>query len=79
MAYGHTSDATAVLLLENTRIGVSLSNENHNRYSQSTIRAVVHVNTGQRVMARNSGHDADYHAGVNSGYTAFTGVLIKAD
>jgi hypothetical protein len=82
MAYGPTSSAYAGLYLESTEIGETLSDENHGRFSQSTIRAIVHDSRGQRVMAKNNDHDANYDAGWRNAafhYTAISGFLIKAD
>lgn len=70
----------AFLYIDNVVVGSTISDSGHGHYSQSTVRAIVHVNTGQRVFIKNiNNFDANYFDTLGDPYTTFSGVLIKAD
>jgi hypothetical protein len=62
-------------------VGMMIADSTHGHYSQSTSRAIVHVNAGDRVYLKNSNtnSDANYYVSSTEPYTTFTGTLVKAD
>ena len=59
---------------------ITLSDSRHGFHDHGTMKAIVHVNAGQRVYLKNPDNAAhDYYDGKTFPYTSFSGFLIKAD
>ena len=70
---GH--EVYAAIVVDNARVAMAVADTDHDDWDQSTLKAVVHVNAGQKVRLKNGSAPSDYHAP----YTTFSGILVKAD
>ena len=72
--------AHCAIYVDNDVVGTTISDSQHGSYSQSTIRAIVHVHAGQKVYLKNTDNTARaYFDTATDPYTAFSGFLVKAD
>ena len=70
----------AGIFLEEQQVAEGVADSQHGFWDQTTIRAVVHVTSGQRVTVREaSGLGAQYYGDTGQPYTTFSGYLVKAD
>ena len=70
----------AGIYVESGMVGLTLSDSLHGHFSQSAVKAVVHVNAGQQVYLKNvDNRTAEYYDSLGEPYTTFSGFLIKAD
>lgn len=70
----------AGIFIDGRQVAEGVADSQHGFWDQTTIRAVVHVTSGQKVMVRNilSGV-AEYYSSGGQPYTTFSGFLLRAD
>ncbi|KAK7112990.1 cerebellin-3-like [Littorina saxatilis] len=67
----------AGIYIDTRMVSEGVADSQHGYWDQSTIRALVHVTSGQQVMLRNVlGTQAEYYG---YPYTTFSGFLLRAD
>jgi hypothetical protein len=70
---GNHEVAHGGLYINGNLVGITLSDSRHGYFTQSTVRALVHVNAGDRVTIKNTdSFDANYYDGSGSPYSTFS-------
>ncbi|KAL8565557.1 hypothetical protein ACOMHN_049533 [Nucella lapillus] len=81
MAYkASTMIVYAAIYVDSQMVAEGVADSQHTFWDQSTIRAIVHVTSGQKVYVKNLlGSTAYYYSSTSEPYTSFSGFLVKAD
>ena len=81
MPYAQTTKKVyAGIFVDGQQVAEGVADSQHGFWDQTTIRAVVHVTSGQKVRVRNVLSSlADYYSAGGQPYTTFSGFLLKAD
>lgn len=76
---GRTKKVYAAIYVDGQMMAEGVADSQHNFWDQSTIRAIVHVTSGQKVFVKNVSSWAAYYSSTSQPYTSFSGFLVKAD
>nr|KAG5701783.1 hypothetical protein BaRGS_000773 [Batillaria attramentaria] len=69
-------EAYVQMYVDGNKVTESVSDDRSHTWDHGSMRAIVHLNTGQRVRLSSCCFDVRLHGGM---YTTFSGFLIRAD